>query len=269
LTRKELLPIDFHVIGKDILRFHAVYWPAFLMAAELPLPKHIIAHSHWTVDKQKMSKSKGNVVDPFELIRQYGVDNVRYFLMREAKLADDADFSHKMLVTRCNSELSNTLGNLLSRSTGAAMNPSQSWPDARLEANDIVMTDRDKALLASFRSLPARVKPHFDLASFHEGLQLILDALYETNRYYNDLKPWALPADSHERHVVLAIAMEAVRVSAMLLYSVIPAKAEEVLHRLNVPRELHQDWGTLQRPPVAGTPLQPISATNGVFPRIK
>ena len=113
--RKSIFPPDYHIIGKDILRFHAIYWPAFLLATRLPLPKTIVAHAHWTVNSTKMSKSLGNVIDPFLILQEYGVDPVRYFLLRDGPLNDDMDFSVSSLVQRMNSDLADQLGNLLSR----------------------------------------------------------------------------------------------------------------------------------------------------------
>jgi methionyl-tRNA synthetase len=110
-----IFPPDYHIIGKDILRFHAIYWPAFLLAANLPLPKTIVAHAHWTVNTTKMSKSLGNVVDPFWILDEYGVDPVRYFLLKEGPLNDDVDFSTAAIIKNINSDLANQLGNLLSR----------------------------------------------------------------------------------------------------------------------------------------------------------
>ncbi|CAO3643212.1 unnamed protein product [Mucor hiemalis] len=132
---KDFFPPDVQVVGKDIVRFHAIYWPAFLMAAELPLPKQILAHAHWTMGKQKMSKSRGNVADPFQVLKDYGVDPVRYYLVRDGGLADDGDYSEEMIHTRYKKDLAGQLGNLLNRTTAKSLLPNGIIPG---KVNDTV-----------------------------------------------------------------------------------------------------------------------------------
>lgn len=148
-------PADYHIVGKDILKFHAIYWPAFLIAADLPLPKKIVAHGHWTVDGVKMSKSLGNVVDPVSTIETYGLNCVRYFLLREGHIGHDSNFSTTFLQERCNSELADTFGNLLSRSTGQQFIPAGS---VRLPVEFEAV---DKELLDQLKQLPQQVESFF------------------------------------------------------------------------------------------------------------
>lgn len=154
---QETWPADYHIVGKDILKFHAIYWPAFLMAAGLPLPKRIVAHAHWTVDRVKMSKSLGNVVDPNEIMTKYGADFVRYFLLREGVLNDDGDFNVGLLEDRVNSELADTLGNLVSRSTAKAF-----LPDGKLPTRPQQFTQDDQELIARGQKLSAKVAKLFE-----------------------------------------------------------------------------------------------------------
>ena len=159
-------PVDVHLIGKDILRFHAVYWPTFLMAAGLPLPKKVFAHGWWTVEGQKMSKSLQNVVEPNMLIDKYGVDAVRYFLLREVPFGLDGDFSHTALIHRINSDLANDLGNLLSRSTAML----GKYFGAVLPAPG-ALTDVDRAYVARFPAAVKNLDEQMDDLAFSKALQ--------------------------------------------------------------------------------------------------
>jgi methionyl-tRNA synthetase len=150
-------PADYHVVGKDIIKFHAIYWPAFLMAAGLPLPKKVVAHAHWTVDSVKMSKSLGNVVDPQLMLDTYGADFVRYFLLREGVLHDDGDFNTALLEDRVNSELADTLGNLASRSTGKSVLAGGVVPH-----RPTTFSAQDEALIARGQALATTVERLFE-----------------------------------------------------------------------------------------------------------
>ncbi|KAI9315907.1 tRNA synthetases class I (M)-domain-containing protein [Dichotomocladium elegans] len=225
-------PADVHVVGKDIVRFHAVYWPAFLMAAGLPLPKQILAHAHWTMNKQKMSKSKGNVIDPFLLIDRFGADAVRYFLVRDGGLADDGDYSESNMIKRYK-DLAGQLGNLLSRSTAAALNPDGVAPAMPRGSVD----HRDETLRNSLTELPAIFEKAFEAREFNKALSAIFDMLAEANKHFTDNQPWVLAKDPNQKerlHEVLYYSIESCRVAAILLQPVMPTKMSDLLDRVGV-----------------------------------
>ncbi|KAJ1933833.1 methionyl-tRNA synthetase, partial [Linderina pennispora] len=184
-------PPDLQVIGKDIVRFHAVYWPALLMAAGLPLPKRILAHAHWTMQGQKMSKSKGNVVDPFQAIAQYGLDPIRYFMMRNGGIADDGDYSNEQVVVRYKKDLVGQLANLaarcLSERLGADLNV---FGEIGRREAAAAADPFDRALRDELIQMPAKVKAQFDTGEFGRGLSVIFDALTMANRHVSDSEPW-------------------------------------------------------------------------------
>ena len=228
-----------HVVGKDILRFHAVYFPAFLMAANLPLPSRIIAHGHWTVDRVKMSKSLGNVVSPSDLLRTYGIDPVRFFLLRDGRLGSDGDFNHANLEMRRDAELADTMGNLITRATGKKMLPEAVLPrcveESRLREEDLHL-----------RSLVSRLKR--EVPSLYEDMEFgravieIMDVLRETNRYFAAAEPWKLRKEERngddeagERaDTVVYHTLESLRACGIYLQPIIPASAAKVLDFLNV-----------------------------------
>jgi len=233
-------PADCHVIGKDILRFHAIYWPAFLLAAGLPLPKSILCHSHWLMDNFKMSKSRGNVIDPVERTHRYTADGLRYFLLREGAPHMDGNYTDKRVVEVINVELVNTLGNLLSRCTGKKVNKGNSWP----ALGDAVWQDKacesHKTMLADLAVLPGRVKEQLDSFYTHRALQLIMDQLRATNAFLEMTTPWKLAKSAQDQdrewlECILSVTMETLRVSGILLQPVIPNLASKLLDRLNVP----------------------------------
>ncbi|CAG8549694.1 1462_t:CDS:10, partial [Dentiscutata erythropus] len=170
-------PVDVHIVGKDIIRFHAVYWPAFLMAANLPLPKKILAHSHWMMNKLKMSKSRGNVVDPFTVMKEYGVDTIRYYLMRDGGISDDGAYDPTILQTRYRKDLAGQLGNLVSRSTSLALNPSSTVPFSSSFIENV--NDKDITLIKMLQQLPDLVNNHYKNIEFGKGLELIFETIAE------------------------------------------------------------------------------------------
>ncbi|KAJ2596054.1 methionyl-tRNA synthetase [Coemansia sp. RSA 1721] len=208
-------PPDVQVVGKDIVRFHAVYWPALLMAAGLPLPRRILAHAHWTMGSQKMSKSKGNVVDPFEAIEQYGIDPLRYFMIRNGGIANDGDYSSEEVVVRYKKDLVGQLANLASRCLsdrlGADLALFAKIADQQQQASP---DKRDLELRDALVALPDKVKQQFDKSEFGRGLSYIFDTLAVANKHISDNEPWKLvkndDAESQARlQVVLFYSLEA------------------------------------------------------------
>jgi methionyl-tRNA synthetase len=219
------------VVGKDILRFHAVYWPAFLMAAGLPLPKRVFAHGWWTNEGQKISKSLGNVIDPNHLADTYGLDQTRYFLMREVPFGNDGIFSVPALTQRINGDLANDLGNLSQRVLSMIFKNC----DGVMPALPTSPSDDDAALLASADELLAHVRQHIDQQAFHEALRVIWQVISKANRYVDTVAPWALKkTDPVRMGEVLAVLAETIRQVAILVQPVMPDAAAKILDQLGV-----------------------------------
>ncbi|MGC6517913.1 MAG: methionine--tRNA ligase [Candidatus Puniceispirillaceae bacterium] len=229
-----LWPADVHMVGKDIVRFHAVYWPAFLMAAELPLPKRIYAHGWWTNEGQKISKSLGNVIDPNALVDEFGLDQTRYFLLREVPFGNDGDFSRSAMIQRINSDLANDLGNLSNRVQSLVVKNL----DGTHPSLPSVLTAEDDALLSACDGLLAKVRHNFTQQQFHEGLRAIWDVISQSNKYVDTQAPWALKKTDPERMAdVLAVLMEVIRQCAILIQPVMPQSAGHLLDQLKVPSQ--------------------------------
>ncbi len=228
---EHLWPADLHMVGKDILRFHAVYWPAFLMAADLPLPKRVFAHGWWTNEGQKISKSLGNVIDPLALSEQFGLDQVRYFLMREVSFGRDGDFSIQAMIQRMNGDLANDLGNLSQRVLTMVFKNCEAvmpvFPE-NLTADDRALVDAVDALLPS-------VRVQMDKQAFHEALRLIWQVIADANRYVDSQAPWSLKKTDPARMAeVLAVLAEIIRQVAILVQPLMPDAAEKMLDQLGV-----------------------------------
>jgi len=252
-------PADLHMVGKDILRFHAVYWPAFLMAADLPPPKRVFAHGWWTNEGQKISKSLGNVIDPHELIETYGLDPVRYFLLREVPFGNDGDFSRRAMVNRKTGELANELGNLAQRSLSMInKNVAAQVP------NPGPFASVDDALLDAVGALLPKLRQAFDRQAFHEGLETLWCVVRAANVYVDHQAPWGLKKTDPERmETVLYVVAEVVRQLAILLQPVMPGSMAKLLDQLAVPDNA-RGFGDLDRRLVPGTALP---KPEGVFPR--
>lgn len=254
-------PANLHMVGKDILRFHAVYWPAFLMAAGLEPPRRVFAHGWWTNEGQKISKSVGNIIDPITLIETYGLDQVRYFLLREVPFGNDGDFSHRAMVNRMNGELANDLGNLAQRVLSMiGKNCAGAVPRPGPFDND------DKALLGDAYALHERVGATMDAQMFHEGLETVWSLVRAANGYVDRQAPWALrKTDPARMETVLYCLAETIRHVATILQPVMPDSMARMLDQLAVPAE-GRTFAFLG----AGHALTPGTALpkpQGIFPR--
>ncbi len=243
-----------HVVGKDILKFHAIYWPAFLMAAGLPLPRVIYVHSHWTVEGKKMSKSLGNVINPLDAIEKFSVDGLRYFLLRQGVPDSDCDYYDDKVVKVCNSELADSLGGLLNRCTALSINPTQVYPRfsntcfpteelaGRAVSDDYRMTEAVSAL-------PVLVEQHFENLHIYKALEAISACVRLTNGFVQRHAPWKLDrSDPGERRwldTVLHVSLECLRVYGILLQPVVPGLAHTILSRLGVAPE-ERSWDSLK-----------------------
>jgi methionyl-tRNA synthetase len=254
-------PADLHMVGKDIARFHAVYWPAFLMGAGLEPPKRIFAHGWWTNEGQKISKSVGNVIDPYELIKTYQLDPTRYFLLREVPFGNDGDFSRSAMIRRINSELANGLGNLAQRSLSMInKNCGAKVP------NGGALNDADKALLAKAQALLGQLREEMDLQAFHKALDHLWFVIGESDRYVDEQAPWALrKTDPARMETVLYVLAEVLRHLAILIQPFMPDAMSKLLDQLAVPSD-RRDFAALS-PEHALTSGAALPAPQGVFPR--
>jgi methionyl-tRNA synthetase len=252
-------PASLHMVGKDILRFHAVYWPAFLMAANLPVPKRVFAHGWWTNEGQKISKSLGNVIDPLELMTTYGLDQVRYFLLREVPFGQDGDFSRAAMIRRTNQDLANDIGNLAQR----VLSQIQKNCGAVVPTPG-VFTANDQALLTRGAALLPTLHATLNEQAFHRALEAITELASEANRYIDTEAPWALKkTDPARMGTVLYVLAEAVRRIALALLPFVPDAAAKMLDQLGI-ADGDRQYSAWDRALVAGTPLP---APQGVFPR--
>jgi len=254
-------PADLHVIGKDIVRFHAVYWPAFLMSAGIAVPKRVYAHGFLFNRGEKMSKSVGNVVDPFALIDAYGVDAVRYFFLREVPFGQDGNYSHQAIVQRINADLANDLGNLAQRSLSMiARNSAGSLPSPGTFAPE------DKSLLGAADALLDKCRAAMKEQQIHVALNAIWSVVAEANRYFAAAAPWELrKSDPARMGTVLYVTAETVRQVGILVQPVMPDSAARLLDLLAVPDE-QRSFAALGE---AGrlSPGTALPAPRGIFPR--
>jgi len=228
-ARADFWPADVHVIGKDIVRFHAVYWPAFLMSAGLGLPKRVFSHGFVLSRGEKMSKSVGNVVDPFDLVRTYGVDQVRYFFLREVMFGQDGNYSTDAIANRINADLANDLGNLAQRSLSMiAKNCAEKVP----EPGDF--TEADKTILAAADALYAKAREAMDRQAITRYLDAVWAVVADANRYFAAEEPWAKKkTDPKRMETILYVTAEVVRQIAILAAPVMPASAAKLLDLLS------------------------------------
>ena len=254
-------PADVHVIGKDIVRFHAVYWPAFLMSAGLPLPKRVFAHGFLFNKGEKMSKSVGNVIDPFNLAEVYGIDQTRFFFMREVTFGQDGSYSPEAIATRINADLANGLGNLAQRSLSMiAKNCAGEVPTPG------PFTDADLAMLSSADAMYARARDAMDRQAIRTYLDAVWDVVGEGDRYIASEEPWKKKDDPERRGTILYVCAEVVRQCAILALPVTPTAANKLLDLLGQSDTELRAFSALgeQSRLKPGTALPPPT---GVFPR--
>ncbi len=263
---RKFWPASLHLVGKDIVRFHTVYWPAFLMSAGLPVPKKVYGHGFILNRGEKESKSLGNVTDPVELAERFGVDNLRYFLMREVTFGQDGSYSPESIVGRCNAELANSFGNLVQRTLSMIVKNI----GGRLEI--VATADADEALLTQVRAACREELPRaFEELAFSHGIEDWLQAVWACNRYVDEQAPWALRKTHPERMTaVLMTLIQAIGDLAMAIQPVVPGKAAAVLDMLGVPANArgHADMasGWFDALVEAGHTLAPPAP---VFPRLE
>lgn len=252
-------PADVHIIGKDISRFHAVYWPAFLMSAGIELPRRVMIHGHLFNNGVKMSKSLGNVVAPADWVSEYGLDAVRFFLLREVSYGQDGNYSHEAIVGRKNADLANNLGNLAQRSLSmVAKNCHGQVPQPG------VFTVEDQRMLETAAGLLPVNRAAYEVQEFHRALEAIWAVLGDANAYFAEQQPWVLRKTAPERMAtVLYVTLEVLRVVALLVQPVMPGSAAKLLDLLGV-SEAARDYRTIGLPLVPGTVLP---FPEPVFPR--
>jgi methionyl-tRNA synthetase len=259
--RAKYWPADVHIIGKDIIRFHAVYWPAFLMSAKLPLPKRVYAHGFLLNKGEKMSKSLGNVVDPANLVNHFGLDQVRYFFLREVSFGQDGSYSEEGIATRINADLANGIGNLASRSLSMIVKNCDGQIPTPGE-----FTEEDKAMLSSADGLLEICREEMGKQLIHRALAAIIAVVSETDRYFASQEPWALKKTDPERMgTVLYVTAEVVRQIGILLQPFMPESCEKLLDLVAAPAD-KRDFAALGEAGrlVPGTALE---APKPVFPR--
>ena len=235
-------PADVHIVGKEIVRFHSIIWPAMLMSMEMPLPKKVYGHGWLNFNGEKMSKSRGNVVDPYLLAGRYGVDALRFFLLREFPFGSDGNFTNELLISRINSDLANVLGNLVSRTSAMVQKYFSGVLPAEQEEGP-----EDEELLSVAKALPAAYRAEMDKFALQNGLQEVFKLLNRANKYIDETAPWALAkAEEHKKRLarVLYNLEESLRIAAGFLSPFIPETAEKILQRLGNPQA---DWESLQR----------------------
>jgi len=222
-------PASVHLIGKDILRFHAVYWPAFLMAAKIPLPKKIFGHGWILSGEEKMSKSKGNILDPLDIIENYGIDPLRYYLIKEVSFGNDGSISKGRLEDCINSDLANNFGNLCQRVTAFAEKNCSSKIPSLKEFNE-----DDLSMLNKFTDNLSNLRKQIDNLNINFYVNFIINSLFEANKYFNDQEPWKKKHNKDRLNTIVYTALEMIRKISIMLYPIIPDSINKVLKIFNL-----------------------------------
>jgi methionyl-tRNA synthetase len=255
-------PADLHVIGKDIVRFHAVYWPAFLMSAGVEVPRHIFSHGFLFNRGEKMSKSVGNVIDPFTMTDHYGVDQFRYFFLREVPFGQDGNYSHEAIVNRINADLANDLGNLAQRSLSMVARQL-----AGVLPAPAAFSENDKTMLAAADDMIGAAREHMKTQQLHQVLNTVWAVIADANRYFAGEAPWALAkTDPARQGTVLYVTAEVIRQVAILCQPFMPASAAKLLDLLAIPAEQRQ-FSALQGDTTRIQAGVSLPAPAPVFPR--
>jgi methionyl-tRNA synthetase len=221
---KDFWPASIHLIGKDILRFHAVYWPAFLMAANIPLPNKIYGHGWILSGDEKMSKSKGNILDPIDIIKTYGLDPLRYYLIKEVSFGNDGNISQDRLEDCINSDLANNFGNLCQRViTFAIKNCSSKIPENKKFIDD------DLTILNKFTNNLSKIRQEIDKQNINYYIDFIVTSLFDANKYFNDQEPWKKKDDSDRLNTIVYTSLEIIRKVSFMLYPIIPDTIDKTL----------------------------------------
>tara|TARA_Y100000389_G_scaffold147132_1_gene145967 strand:+ start:11807 stop:13348 length:1542 start_codon:yes stop_codon:yes gene_type:complete len=226
---KKFWPASIHLIGKDILRFHAIYWPAFLLAAKIPLPKKVYGHGWILSADEKMSKSKGNILDPIEIIKKYGLDPLRYYLIKEVSFGNDGNISEDRLEDCINSDLANNFGNLCQRVTAFA----DKNCDGKIP-NDIKFNNDDLKILDKFSLNLDLIREKIDNQDINFYINFIVNTLFETNKYFNDQEPWKKKDDHIRLNTIVYTTLEIVRKISYMLYPIIPESVLKALKIFNI-----------------------------------
>ncbi|NMM45965.1 methionine--tRNA ligase [Rhodospirillaceae bacterium KN72] len=258
-TYKKFWPADIHVIGKDIMRFHTIYWPAFLMSAGLPLPKRVFGHGFLNIEGQKMSKSLGNVITPQAMVDEFGLDQVRYFLMREVPYGNDGSFSKESMVNRINSDLANDLGNLGQRVLSMiAKNCDGKVPTPG------ALTPDDDVLIGAAKGALDEMRTAMEIQAIHRMLEAVWKVVGDANRYVDAQAPWALrKTDPDRMATVLYVLADVIRMLGIYVQSTVPASASKLLDQLAVAQDV-RSFADIEAALVPGTELP---KPQPVFPR--